>query len=110
MTKLQEVEILKSLGATNHTASGQPLEDNRAGRGLGLVTYQDNEEEEDPAAEFGDEDVAASRPASSSSRAPIGEKAVCPICKEKFSRKQSVKNHLKRTHKISLELVKKCPI
>ena len=36
MTKLQEVEILKSLDATNHTASGQPLEDNRAGRGLGL--------------------------------------------------------------------------
>ena len=50
--------------------------------------------------------MSRGEPAPSSRRAPIGMKAVCPVCKEEFSRKQFVLKHLTRIHKFGLELAR----
>ena len=101
-------KLISVMDKTTHTEGGEKLEDYRAGLGLGL----DVELTHGPVAtpKSTPAPVAAPestpRPAPSSSRAPIGEKAVCPVCQTEFSRKQSVVNHLKRTHKFGPERVK----
>ena len=40
-------------------------------------------------------------------RAPIGEKAHCPLCQKEFTRKKSVERHLKTVHKLSKQDVKR---
>ena len=104
VTKEEEVEIIKSLDATTHTASGERL----ATGGIGLE--QEQEQEQDISAD-NEASVANDEAASSCSAQrtlPIGKLLECPMqnCSQEFVRKYTCVRHLKTTHKLAADIVK----
>ena len=108
VTKSEELALLSSLDATTRTEDGQDL----STRGIGLQTIDqatDRSDMEDGQDQVEDREMPDEQEADRlmPDRLPIGNLCICSFsgCNAEFSRKTSVQRHLKRTHKLSPDII-----